>query len=77
MTILNKIEKKIKDTSKIIKDKYNIIKNNENTKNILLKNKIFEKIINFIKNNIKEKPITYITLSLITGIIIGLKIKKK
>ncbi len=78
MTIINKIEKKIKDNSKIIKDKFNNnIKQNENIKNILYKNKFFEKTIKIIKDNIKEKPITFIILSLITGIIIGTKIKKK
>ncbi len=82
MNILNNTKKKIKDTVECIKKKYNNISNDEKIKDKTKKyinntNKVINEIFSFIKNNVKNKPITTIILSLTLGLFIGFSLKKK
>ncbi len=82
MTILEKAEKKIKNATECIKDKYKNISQNKKIKEktkkyILQSNKLLNESLNVVKNAIKDKPVLSILTAFSIGFILGLWLKKK
>ncbi len=80
MNIIKKAEDKIKDSAKCIKNQYSSAEKEvkENTKKYIKKgDKLIKEIFNNFKQQIRNKPVTFLLLSAATGFVIGLITRKK